>query len=62
MKLDLTKLLLNALLAAGWYVLGQLELLDAPWAFVAVIVVRFGLGWFADRLGAPVPVDIKPAG
>lgn len=56
--MDWKKLLLNAALAAGWYVLGQLEVLDATWAAVVVLALRFALGWAAGKVGKPVPVDV----
>lgn len=56
--LDWKKLLINAGLAGGWYVLGQLEVLDAQWAFITVVALRTALGWLAARFGKAVPVDV----
>ena len=51
------ELILNSLLAAGWYALGQLELVEAQWALLAVPAIRFVLGFLASKVGAPIPVD-----
>ena len=55
--MDWKKLVINAALAALWYVLGQLQVVNAEWAFIAVIAVRFAIGWIANRFNVPVPVD-----
>ena len=55
--MDWKKLGINAALAGAWYLLGQLQVVDAEWAAVAVIGLRFGIGWVAARFNVPVPVD-----
>ncbi len=55
--MDWKKLLINAALAGAWYALGQLQVLDAEWAAIAVIALRFAIGWVANQFHVPVPVD-----
>lgn len=55
--MDVKNLLINSVLAAAWFALGQLELVDAQWAIVAVFAGRALLGWLSAKFGHPVPVD-----